>query len=79
MTLYLVGSAVLFVVFIFWYAYRQGKRIADLGALVRGNKLHNEVRKKIKEIDAKTKKKLRAITRSRALKFWLRGDKPEDP
>lgn len=79
MTLYLVGGAVLFVAFVFWHAFRLGERIAGLGVLIRGNKRHNKVREKIKEIDAKTKKKLRTITRSRALKFWLRGRTPEDP
>ena len=55
------------------YAYRQGKRMAYLDVLNNGNKLSNEAREKIKEIDAKYRKKIKKISRSSAMRFWDRG------
>ena len=78
MTITLISGAVLFIAGVFWFAFRQGKKIAVLDTLVKDNKLHNEARKKIKEINEKTKKKLRDISRDRALKFWLRGRNSKD-
>ena len=78
MTLTLISGAVLFIAGVFWFAFRQGKKIAALDTLIMDNKLHNEARKKIKEINDKTKKKLRGISRDRALKFWLRGRNSKD-
>ena len=79
MTLYLIAGAVLFVAGVFLYAYRQGKKIANLDTLINSNKLSNEDRKKIKEIDAKFKKTVRGINRDRALKFWMPGGKSKKP
>jgi ATP-dependent protease ClpP protease subunit len=78
MTLTLISGAVLFIAGVFFFAYRQGKKIAVLDTLITDNKLHNQARKKIKEINEKTKKKLRDISRDRALKFWLRGRNSKD-
>jgi hypothetical protein len=72
-TIYLISGAVLFVVAVFMYAYRQGKRMAYLDVLNNGNKLSNEAREKIKEIDAKYRKKIKKISRSSAMRFWDRG------
>ena len=70
MTIYLISGAVLFIVGVFFFAYRQGKKMADLNALIEGNVKHNEVKKKIKEINAKYKKQIRGLTRDRILRFW---------
>lgn len=80
MTLYLIGGAVLFVAGIFLYAYRQGKKIATLDTLIKSNKLSNEAKEKIKEIDEKYRKKIRNINRDRVLGFWrMRGGKSKKP
>ena len=74
MTIYLISGA-------FFYAYRQGKKIANLDTLINSNKLGNEARKKIKEINEKYQKTVRGIDRDRALNFWrgVRGDKSKKP
>lgn len=79
MTLYLIGGAVLFVAGVFIYAYRQGKRIANLDTLINSNELSNEAKEKIKEIDAKFKKTVGGIDRDRVVNFWLRGNKSKKP
>ena len=79
MTLYLISGAVLFIAGVFLYAYRQGKKIANLDTLIKSNKLSNEAKEKIKEIDAKYKKTIRGIDRDRALDFWMRGSKSKKP
>jgi|TARA_R110000822_G_scaffold278680_5_gene400555 hypothetical protein len=79
MTLYLIGGAVLFVAGVFIYAYRQGKRIANLDTLINSNELSNEAKEKIKEIDAKFKKTVSGIDRDRVVNFWLRGNKSKKP
>ena len=79
MTLYLISGAVLFIAGVFLYAYRQGKKIANLDTLIKSNKLSNEAKEKIKEIDAKYKKTIRGIDRDRALDFWMRGGKSKKP
>ena len=80
MTMYLIAGAVLFVAGVFLYAYRQGKKIANLDTLIKSNELSNEAKEKIKEIDAKYKKTVRGIDRDRALSFWgMRGDKSKKP
>ena len=74
MTLYLIGGAVLFVAGVFFYAYRQGEKIATLDTLIKSNELSNEAKQKVKEIDEKYKKKIRDINRNRVLGFWrMRG------
>ena len=74
MTIYLVSGAVLFVAGVFFYAYRQGKKIATLDTLTKSNELSNEARQKMKEIDAKYKKQIKSINRDRVLGFWrMRG------
>ena len=79
MTLYLIGGAVLFVAGVFLYAYRQGKRTANLDTLINSNELSNEAKEKIKEIDAKFKKTVSGIDRDRVVNFWLRGNKSKKP
>lgn len=79
MTLYLIGGAVLFVAGVFLYAYRQGKKIANLDTLINSNELSNEAKEKIKEIDAKYQSTVRGIDRNRAVNFWLRGNKSKEP
>lgn len=80
MTLYLIGGAVLFVAGVFLYAYRQGKKIATLDTLIKSNKLTNEAKQKVKEIDEKYRKKIRSINRDRVLGFWrMRGGKSKKP
>jgi len=79
MTIYLITGGILFVAGVFFYAYRHGKKIATLDTLIRSNKLSNEARQKIKEIDEKYKKNIRAINRDRVLGFWMRGNKRKDP
>jgi len=79
MTLYLIAGAVLFVAGVFLYAYRQGKRIANLDTLIKSNELSNEAKEKIKEIDAKFKKSMRGINRDRAINFWMPGSKSKKP
>tara|TARA_R110001583_G_scaffold2121_1_gene15548 strand:- start:50 stop:289 length:240 start_codon:yes stop_codon:yes gene_type:complete len=79
MTLYLIGGAVLFVAGVFLYAYRQGKKIANLDTLINSNELSNEAKEKIKEIDEKYQSTVRGIDRDRAINFWMRGSKPKKP
>jgi hypothetical protein len=80
MTIYLISGAVLFIAGVFFFAYRQGKKMADLNALIEGNVKHNEVKKKIKEINAKYKKEIRGLTRDRVLRFWgLRNNGSKKP
>ena len=79
MSIYLIAGGILFVAGVFFYAYRHGKKIATLDTLIRSNKLSNEARQKIKEIDEKYKKNIRAINRDRVLGFWMRGNKRKDP
>jgi len=79
MSIYLIAGGILFVAGVFFYAYRNGKKIATLDTLIRSNKLSNEARQKIKEIDEKYKKKIRSIDRNRVLGFWMRGNKRKDP
>ena len=79
MTMYLIAGAVLFVAGVFLYAYRQGKKIANLDTLIKSNELSNEAKEKIKEIDAKYKKTVRGIDRDRAINFWMPGGKSKKP
>ena len=79
MTMYLIAGAVLFVAGVFLYAYRQGKKIANLDTLIKSNELSNEAKEKIKEIDAKYKKTIRGIARDRAFNFWMPGGKSKTP
>ena len=70
MTIYLISGAVLFIVGVFFFAYRHGKKMAALDTLIAGNVKSNEARKKIKEINEKYKKNIRGLTRDRLLHFW---------
>jgi len=80
MTIYLVAGAVLFVAGVFFYAFRHGKKIATLDTLMRSNKLTNEAKEKIKEIDEKYREKIRGINRDRVLGFWrMRGGNSKKP
>lgn len=82
MTVYLIAAGILFVAGVFFYAYRHGKKIATLDTLIRSNKLSNEARGKIKEIDEKYKKKIRDINLSNVMRFWdrrLRNDNDKKP
>ena len=78
MTIYLISGAVLFVAAVFLYAYRQGKRIHSLDTLIKSNKRSNEARKKMKEIDAKYKKKIKDINPGNVMRFWNRGMRNND-
>ena len=79
MTIYLIGGAVLFVAGVFLYAYRQGKKIANLDTLIKSNELSNEAKEKIKEIDEKYQKTVRGIDRDRAINFWMPNGKSKKP
>ena len=70
MTITLISGAVLFIVGVFFFAYRHGKKMAALDTLIEGNIKSNEARKKIKEINAKYKKEIRGLNRDRILRFW---------
>ncbi len=80
MTVYLISGAVLFIVGVFFFAYRNGKKMAALDTLIAGNAKSNEARKKTKEINEKYKKTIRGLNRDRIMRFWgLRDNDSKKP
>jgi len=73
-TVYLIGAAVLFVVGVYFYAKREGRKDVTLDHLEAGNKLANEVMEKDLKADEVIEKKVNKFRGVMAPNFWrVRG------
>tara|TARA_Y100001951_G_scaffold91784_1_gene86082 strand:- start:3275 stop:3520 length:246 start_codon:yes stop_codon:yes gene_type:complete len=74
MTVYLIGAAVLFVVGVYFYAKREGRKDVTLDHLEVGNELANEVMEKDLKTDETIEKKVSHFRGVMAPNFWrVRG------
>ena len=73
MTVYLIASAVLFVVGVYFYAKREGRKDVTLDHLEAGNILANEVMEKDLKADEEIEKKVNSFRGAMAPRFWMRG------
>ena len=74
MTVYLIGAAVLFVVGVYFYAKREGRKDVTLDHLEAGNILANEVMEKDLKADEEIEKKVNSFRGVMAPNFWrVRG------
>ena len=79
MTIYLVGAAVFFVVGVYFYAKREGRKDVTLDHLEEGNKLANQVMKEDLKADEKIEAEVNKFSGDHALNFWLRNNGSKKP